>query len=115
MEHICVAFGKGSKPFVIIPGLSLNRIKGAGLSLAYMYRIFTKDYRVYVFDKKDVIPEGYTIKKIAEDTANAMKELGIEKAYVLGVSQGGMVAQYLANSKSSVDVSHSQSHLSVPR
>ena len=37
-----VAFGNGTKPLVIIPGLSLNRVKGAGMSLAYMYRIFIK-------------------------------------------------------------------------
>ena len=91
-----VAFGKGTKSLVIIPGLSLNRVKGAGLSLAFMYRIFAKKYRVYVFDRKEVISEGYTIKEIAEDTAYAMKELGIVKAYVFGVSQGGMIAQYLA-------------------
>lgn len=91
-----VAFGNGTKPLVIIPGLSLNRVKGAGMSLAYMYRIFVKEYRVYVFDRKEVIAEGYTVKEIAEDTAYVMKELGISKAYVLGVSQGGMIAQYLA-------------------
>ena len=91
-----IAFGKGTKPLVIIPGLSLNRVKGAGFSLAYMYRIFAKEYRVYVLDRKEVIVEGYTVKEIADDTAYAMKELGISKACVFGVSQGGMVAQYLA-------------------
>lgn len=91
-----VAFGKGTKPLVIIPGLSLNRVRGAGLSLAYMYRIFAKDYRVYVFDRKEVISETYTIKEIAKDTAYIMNEIGISKACVFGVSQGGMIAQYLA-------------------
>lgn len=91
-----VVFGGGKKPLVIIPGLSLNRVKGAGLSLAYMYRIFAKDYRVYIFDRKELISEGYTIREIADDTACAMKLLGISKAYVFGVSQGGMIAQYLA-------------------
>ena len=91
-----VAFGKGTKPLVIIPGLSLNRVRGAGLSLAYMYRIFAKDYRVYVFDRKEVISETYTIKEIAKDTAYVMNEIGISKACVFGVSQGGMIAQYLA-------------------
>ena len=91
-----VAFGRGDKPLVIIPGLSLNRVKGAGLSLAYMYRIFAKDYRVYIFDRKEMISEGYTVKDIAEDTAYVMKVLGISKAYVFGVSQGGMIAQHLA-------------------
>lgn len=91
-----VVFGKGEKPLVIIPGLSLKRIKGAGYSLAYMYKIFAGEYKVYIFDRKELITEGYSVREIAEDTAYAMKELGISKAYVLGVSQGGMIAQYLA-------------------
>ena len=89
-------FGKGAKPLVIIPGLTLRDVKGAGWSLAYMYRIFAKDYRVYVFDKKKVITEGCTIKNLADDLAHAMKQLEIQNAHIFGVSQGGMVAQYLA-------------------
>ena len=89
-------FGKGAKPLVIIPGLTLRDVKGAGWSLAYMYRIFAKDYRVYIFDKKKVIPEGCTIKNLADDLAHAMKQLEIQNAHIFGVSQGGMVAQYLA-------------------
>ena len=91
-----VVFGTGNMPLVIIPGLTLRDVKGAGWSLAYMYRMFAKDYRVYVFDKKRVIPDGYTVKELADDLANAMKQLGISKAHIFGVSQGGMVAQYLA-------------------
>jgi len=89
-------FGNGTKPLVIIPGLTLRDVKGAGWSLAYMYRIFAKDYRVYIFDKKEIIPEGYTIKNLADDLAHAMRELDIKNAHIFGVSQGGMVAQCLA-------------------
>ena len=69
-----VSFGRGKKPLVIIPGLSLNRVKGAGLSLAYMYRIYVKDYRVYIFDRKEIIKEGYTIKEISKDKLNNVTE-----------------------------------------
>lgn len=91
-----VVFGNGKKPLVMIPGLNVRGVKGAALSLAYMYRIFAKEYRVYVFDRKEHIPEGYTVREIAEDVAEAMRTLDITNADVFGVSQGGMIAQYLA-------------------
>lgn len=94
MDYAC--FGKGEKVLIMIPGLSLKRVKGTAVFLAAMYRCFTEDYRVFVFDRKEEIPEGYTVKDIADDIACAMKELQIEKADIFGVSQGGMVAQYLA-------------------
>ncbi len=89
-------FGCGDKPFVIIPGLSLRDVKGAGAGLALMYRTFVKEYRVYVIDKKSSIPEGCTVADLAEDTAAAMTALGITDACVMGVSLGGMIAQEIA-------------------
>ena len=89
-------FGKGQIPLVIIPGLSLRDVKGAGVGLALMYKIFAKDYRVYIFDKNSEIAEGYSVSDLADDTAKAMRALGIENASVLGVSLGGMIAQELA-------------------
>lgn len=47
-----VNFGKGDKYLVMIPGLSLRGVKGVALPLAYMYRIFAKEYTVYIFDRK---------------------------------------------------------------
>lgn len=91
-----VTFGNGTKPLVMIPGLNVRGVKGAALSLAYMYRIFAKEYRVYVFDRKAEIPEDYTVREIAADLAEAMRMLDITNADVFGVSQGGMIAQYLA-------------------
>lgn len=88
-------FGKGTQPLVIIPGLSLRDVKGAGAGLAWMYRLFAKDYRVYVIDKKSDIREGCTIVDLAKDTADAMNTLGIADADVLGISLGGMIAQEL--------------------
>lgn len=37
-----------------------------------------------------------TVKGMAKDQAEAMTALGISKADILGISQGGMIAQYLA-------------------
>lgn len=99
LESGCIdyaVFGQGDKPFVIIPGLTLRDVKGAGTGLALMYRQFAKEYRVYVIDKKSDVPEGYTVAALAEDTAAAMTALGITDACVMGVSLGGMITQELA-------------------
>lgn len=92
----CITFGKGTKPLVMIQGLNTNGIKGTAVPLAYMYRIFAKDFKVYLFDRRENLKADVTIKELADDTALAMDTLGIKDAYILGVSQGGMIAQYLA-------------------
>ena len=91
-----IAFGSGKEPLIIIPGLSLRSIHGSALPLALMYRIFCRDYRVYVIDKKDVLPDPCTVSSLADDAAELMRLLGIGPAPVIGISQGGMIAQYLA-------------------
>lgn len=91
-----IAFGKGKKPLVMIPGLSLRGVFEASSTLPAMFRIFAKDYRVWVFDRKVPADEGCTIEDLADDLAAAMAALEIEKAHVLGISMGGMIGQYLA-------------------
>ena len=46
-----IVFGKGKKPFIMIPGLGdgLKTAKGMAVPFAIMYKMFAKDYRVYVF------------------------------------------------------------------
>ena len=91
-----ITFGSGTQPLIMIQGLNTRGIKGAGASLAYLYRIFTKDHKVFLFDRRPDVREGITVREMAQDIALAMDALGLTKAYVLGVSQGGMIAQYLA-------------------
>ncbi len=91
-----ITFGKGKKSLVMIQGLNTNGIKGAATSLAYMYRIFAKEYKVYVFDRRANVEEGVSVKDFAFDIAEAMDELQVENADIFGVSQGGMIAQHLA-------------------
>lgn len=92
----CVRFGGGKKPLIMLPGLSLQGVGEAALPLAWAYRAFAKEYTIYVLDKRTVVPKGCTIKDLAEDTALAIKRLGLAQADVFGVSQGGMIAQELA-------------------
>lgn len=96
MQMSYITFGKGVKPLIMIQGLNTRSIKGACVSLAYMYRIFARDYKVYLFDRRENIGNSITVRDLASDIAVAMDALGITKADIFGVSQGGMIAQYLA-------------------
>lgn len=91
-----ITFGNGTKPFIMIQGLNTNGIKGSAVPLSLMYRIFAKEYKVYLFDRRKNLPEKITVRELAADIALAMDTLGLKKADVFGVSQGGMIAQYLA-------------------
>ena len=91
-----ITFGKGNKPLVMIPGLRLANIAGGSKPVAWFYRMFAKEYKVYMFDRRDNITEPVTIHDLAEDTADAMKTLGVKEAFIFGASQGGAIAQDLA-------------------
>ena len=91
-----ITFGSGEKPLIMIQGLNTRNIKGSAVFLAYMYRIFAKDYKVYLFDRRENIEENVTVRDLAADISTAMDSLNITKADIFGVSQGGMIAQYLA-------------------
>ena len=93
-----VSFGKGHKHFIILPGLSdgLTTVKGKALLLAKPYTKFFDEYTVYMFSRKNKINEGYSIYDMAHDQALAIKELGLDKVSVMGVSQGGMIALALS-------------------
>lgn len=90
-----IAFGTGQKPLIILQGLNVRDVKGAGVPLALMYRIFAKDYRVFLFDRRANANEGLTIWDLAGDIYCAMQALNIGSADVFGVSQGGMIAMAL--------------------
>ena len=93
-----ISFGKGDKNLIIIPGLGdgLKTTKGLALPFSIMYKMFSKDYKVYVFSRRNKLEKGFTTEDMANDIKNHMDKLNIENAYVVGVSQGGMIAQYLA-------------------
>ena len=93
-----VSFGRGKRPLILLPGLSdaLTTVKGKALLLAKPYTLFFDRYTVYMFSRKEDLPLGYTIRDMANDQAEAIKMLKIDRACIMGVSQGGMIAQYLA-------------------
>lgn len=93
-----ITFGKGTKNIIMIPGLGegLTSFKGLAAPFSIMYKMFAKEYKVYIFSRRKLIPEGFSTKDMANDLATAMDSLGIDNAHIIGVSQGGMIAQHLA-------------------
>ena len=93
-----VTFGKGKQPLVIIPGLGdgLQTVKGKAHLFSLSYRLLAKRYKIYVFSRINELRQGYTTRDMAADVAEAMEILNITSAYVMGISQGGMIAQWLA-------------------
>ena len=91
-------FGNGDKNLIMIPGLGDGLRTEAKLvhMFALLYGKFAKEYTVYVFSQKNVMPERYSTRKMAKDMKEAMNILSIDKADVIGVSMGGMIAQHLA-------------------
>ena len=92
-----VIFGKGKQPLVIIPGLGdgLQTVKGKAQLFSLSYRLLAKHYKIYVFSRINELRQGYTTRDMAADVAEAMETLNLDTAYVMGISQGGMIAQWL--------------------
>ena len=61
----------------------------------------SQDYRVILIDNRgagrtDAPDMEYSIPMMARDTVSLMGALGIDKAHVMGISMGGMIAQEIA-------------------
>jgi len=85
-------------------GFPLVMIMGLGGSLEWwgppLIEEISKHYRTIIFDNRgigqtDKPDMKYSIKMFADDTVGLMNELKIERAHVLGISMGGMIAQEL--------------------
>jgi 3-oxoadipate enol-lactonase len=87
--------GQG-EPLVMIMGF------GAG-HRGWLFQVpyFRKYYQVITFDnrgvgKSDKPPGPYSTGTMAEDTIGLMDNLHIDRAHIMGVSMGGMIAQEIA-------------------
>ena len=93
-----IRFGSGARVLILLPGLGdgLRTVAGTALPMALLYRKFSKRYTVYAFSRREPLAAGCTTRDMANHQAKAMEALGIGRADILGVSMGGMIAQWLA-------------------
>ncbi|MBO4919906.1 MAG: alpha/beta fold hydrolase [Erysipelotrichaceae bacterium] len=96
MKMNYIQFGNGPRTMLILPGLSVRPVCPLAESIAAAYEIFCKDFTVYLFDRREDVPEDYSLEQMADDTEEKIRELGLKNIYLYGVSQGGMIAQIIA-------------------
>jgi pimeloyl-ACP methyl ester carboxylesterase len=85
-------------------GPPLVLIMGLGYTSEMWHRVLpavAREYRTILFDNRgvgrsDVPAQGYAIGDMAADTAAVMDAAGVERAHVLGISMGGLIAQEFA-------------------
>jgi 3-oxoadipate enol-lactonase len=110
-----MAEGRDEMPFTDAPGFRMYyEVHGSGFPLLlinglgsdreewlHQLPVFAPHFRVVTFDNRgsgdSATPPGlYSTALMANDTAALLAFLGIERAHVLGVSLGGMIAQEIA-------------------
>ncbi len=84
------------EPLVLIMGFGADHT-----AWGFQIPAFAERYRVIAFDNRgagqtDAPDRPYTTRMMAGDTAGLMDVLGIDRAHVIGLSMGGMIAQELA-------------------
>ena len=93
-----IRFGTGQKTLIMIPGVGdgLKTVRGMALPFALLYRALAGDFTVHVFSRRVRLTPHMTTRAMARDLNDAMEQLNLSRAAVVGVSQGGMIAQWLA-------------------
>lgn len=93
-----IRFGHGNRVLVMIPGVGdgLKTVRGTALPFAMLYRSLVNDFTVYAFSRRVQLAPGMTTRDMAEDLNLAMEALNLSEVSLVGVSQGGMIAQWLA-------------------
>jgi pimeloyl-ACP methyl ester carboxylesterase len=95
IDMFYVEAGAGD-PLVLVMGFGADH-----LAWALQMGAFAERHRVIAFDNRgagqtDQPDAPYTIPMMAADTVGLMDALGVERAHVLGLSMGGMIAQEIA-------------------
>lgn len=93
-----ISFGKGDKYLIIIPGLGdgIKTVRGMYFPYFLKYKKLASEYKIFIFSRRNNISNNFTTDDMALDIVNTMDLLNIKSASILGISQGGMIAQKIA-------------------
>lgn len=89
-------FGKGRKALVMIPGLSIVNVLISADAIADAYHELTDDFTFYVLERRNDLPDHFTVEDTARDCIEAVHALGLDSISLCGASYGGMVAMSVA-------------------
>ncbi|MCP4715115.1 MAG: alpha/beta hydrolase [Deltaproteobacteria bacterium] len=95
LPYVCA--GRGPETLVVLPHVreSLEDIAGARWCRRWLKRFAKRGHRVYIIGRRRSMPAGFSTCDMARDYAAVFAE-HLPRAHILGVSLGGLVAQYLA-------------------
>ena len=96
IEMDYLKFGSGNKNMIVIPGISLIPVCATPAAVISSCEMFSKDYTVYLFDRKKNMERPYHTVDMAKDTLEVIKSLGLKDLYIYGASQGGNIALHIA-------------------
>ncbi len=92
-------YGRGSPPFVVFQGLLPEHKPLTGFLSGFfsgIYKFLEDSYTVYIVNRKQGLPDGYTMKNLSDDYADFIRaEFGVP-VDVLGISTGGSIVQHFA-------------------
>ena len=89
-------FGKGERPLVILPGLSIQSVMDSADTISAAFQLWEDTFTIFVFDRRTDLPSVYSVQDIAHDTASVFQALGLKNVCLFGASQGGMIALVIA-------------------
>ncbi len=92
----CARFGRGKKPLVILPGLSIKSLMPLAGAVAERYKKFLDDYEIFLMERPLAPPSDCDANFLARAAIEALDALGVKGACLLGISAGGMAAQEVA-------------------
>ena len=91
--------GNGVRTLVVFQGSAFENKPAMGLMAQVLispYKFLENDFTVFVVTRKLNLPEGYSMKNMADDYAMMIEEEFGEPVNVIGVSTGGSIAQHFA-------------------